>query len=142
MSRMSRLGRLASAIAVIGALLLPASNALAGGPVAQKSGAIVNYVTAGKVKVAKTMIVRFQCAVTCDAVARIALKGPGLHGSDTGSGTIPAGGVVESLIKPNGTLQKLMRSNPGKYKVVSHVTATDPATGATDTISHAFKVKR
>ena len=46
------------------------------------------------------------------------------------------------FIKPSGPLKKLMRANPGRYKLVSHVTATDPATGAVDKISHAFKLKR
>jgi len=35
-----------------------------------------------------------------------------------------------------------MKASPGRYKLVSHVTATDPATGATDMISQAFKIKR
>ena len=35
-----------------------------------------------------------------------------------------------------------MKASPGRYKVVSQVTATDPATGAIDNIAHAFKMKR
>ena len=52
-----------AALAVTAALLIPASQAAAGaqiarggdGPVATKSGAIVNFLPAGKLKVAKTL---------------------------------------------------------------------------------------
>ena len=35
-----------------------------------------------------------------------------------------------------------MKAHPGKFRLISDVTATDPATGAMDTISHTFKLKR
>jgi hypothetical protein len=142
--RMSRIWRSAALVAVAGVLAVSGSAAAAaGGPVAQKSGAIVNYLTTGKLKIKKTMRVEFQCAVTCDAVASINLKGPGVKGSPaTGSGTLPAGAIAQSTIKPSGDLQRVMRAFPARYKIVSNVTVTDPATGATDAISHVFKVKR
>jgi hypothetical protein len=137
---MSRLGSLAAAVAVIGALLLPASGA--GAPTAHKSGAIVNYLTTGKIKIAKRMAVPFVCAVNCDVVSTLKVKGPFVKGSDTEQGSLQAGVPAEHFIKPSGPLKNLMKAAPGRYKLVSNVTATDPATGAVDQIAHAFRIKR
>src|SRR4249919_679446 len=75
MGRTSRIGSFAVAVAVIGALLLPASGA-AGSPTAHKSGAIINYLTTGKLQIAKRIIVPFVCSVNCDVVSSLKLKGP------------------------------------------------------------------
>lgn len=141
MARKSRVGSIAAAIAVAGALLLPAAGASAA-PTAQKSGAIVNYTTTGKLKIAKKISVPFVCSVNCDVVSTLKIKGPFVKGSDTEQASLGAGVVAAHFIKPSGPLKKLMRANPGRYKLVSHVTATDPTTGAVDQISHAFKLKR
>jgi len=141
MSRMSRMGRVTALVAASALLLLPAAGAT-GAPTAQKSGAIINYLTTGKLKISKKIVVPFQCAVQCDVVSTLTIKGPGVKGSDTETGTLGAGVPSGHFIKPSGTLLKLMRANVGKFKIVSNATATDPATGATDQISHAFKLKR
>lgn len=141
MSRKSRTGSIAAAIAVTGALLLPVAGASAA-PTAHKSGAIVNYTTTGKLKIAKKIVVPFVCSVNCNVVSTLKIKGPFVKGSDTEQGSLQAGVVAGHFIKPSGPLKKLMRANPGRYKLVSHVTATDPATGAVDNISHAFRLKR
>ena len=141
MSRKSRVGSFAVAVAVIGALLLPASGA-AGSPTAHKSGAIINYLTTGKLRIAKKIIVPFVCSVNCDVVSSLKLKGPFVKGKDVEQGSLQAGVPAGHFIKPSGPLLKLLKASPGRYKVISQVTATDPATGATDQISHAFKLKR
>jgi hypothetical protein len=141
MSRKSRIGSFAAAVAIIGALLLPASGAVAS-PTAQKSGAIINYLTTGKLKIAKKIIVPFQCAVACNVVSTLTVKGPFVHGSDTEQGSLPAGTPAGHFIKPSGGLLRLMKASPGKYKIISSISATDPATGAVDVISHTFKLKR
>jgi hypothetical protein len=141
MSRLSRIGSCAAAVAVIGALLLPATSAV-GAPTAHKSGAIVNYLTTGKIKISKKMVVPFQCAVSCNVVSTLKIKGPFIKGADTEQGSLPAGVPAGHFIKPSGTLKKLMEASPGRYKMVSHITATDPATGATDSIAHSFRLKR
>ena len=141
MSRMSRIGSFAVAVAVIGALLLPASGA-AGSPTAHKSGAIINYLTTGKLRIAKKIIVPFVCSVNCDVVSSLKLKGPFVKGTDVEQGSLQAGVPAGHFIKPSGPLLKLLKASPGRYKVISQVTATDPATGATDQISHGFKLKR
>jgi hypothetical protein len=141
MRRISRMGSFVGAVAVIGALLLPAASAV-GAPTAQKSGAIINYLTTGKLKIAKRIIVPFQCSVNCDVVSTLTVKGPFVHGSDTEQGSLQAGVPAGHFIKPSGGLLKLMKASPGRYKIISNITATDPATGATDPISHVFKLKR
>ena len=55
MSTRSRIGSFAAAIVITGALLLPASGVTAA-PTAHKSGAIVNYLKTGKLKIAKRII--------------------------------------------------------------------------------------
>jgi hypothetical protein len=141
MSRMSRIGTVIAAVAVIGALLLPASNAVSA-PTAHKSGAIVNYLTLGKIRIQKKIVVPFQCAVTCDVVSFLKLKGPFVKGSDTAAATLAAGQPAGHFLKPSGPLQKVLRASPGRYKLISRITATDPATGAVDEIAHQFKLKR
>jgi hypothetical protein len=141
MSRKSRFGSFAAAIAVIGVLLIPASSAVSA-PTAHKSGAIINYLSTGKIKIAKRMTIPFQCAVNCNVVSTLKIKGPFVKGSDTESGSLPAGVPAGHFIKPSGPLKNLMKASPGRYKLVSHITAQDPATGASDTIAHAFKLKR
>lgn len=141
MSRKSRIGSFAVVVAVIGALLLPASGA-SGSPTAHKSGAIINYLTTGKLQIAKRIIVPFVCSVNCDVVSSLKLKGPFVTGTDVEQGSLQAGVPAGHFIKPSGPLLKLLKASPGRYKVISQVTATDPATGATDQISHAFKLKR
>jgi len=141
MSTKSRIGTVAAALAVIGALLLPASSAVSS-PTAHKAGAIINYLTLGKIRIQKKMIVPFQCSVNCNVISTLKLKGPFVKGADTEQGSLQAGVPSGHFIKPSGPLKKLMQATPGKYKLISHVTAQDPATGATDTIAHSFKLKR
>ena len=142
MRRMSRVGRTAALLAVAGAVLLPGSSALAGGPVATKSGALINYLTTGKLRIGKRIIVPFQCAVQCNVVSSLTVKGPGIKGTDSESGTLQAGVPAGHFIKPNGPLLQQMKAAPGRYTMISSVNATDPATGATDAIAHTFKLKR
>jgi hypothetical protein len=142
MARMSSLGRAVAVVAIVGALLVPASNALAGsGPVAHKSGAIVNYASAGKLRVAKHIQIFFTCAVTCDATSTSIIKGLGAKITIPASAQLPPGtNVVQLTIK--GVLLKAMKARPGAFKIVSRIGATDPATGATDQIARTFRVKR
>jgi hypothetical protein len=141
MGRKSRIGSIAAAVAVTGALLIPAAGA-AGSPTAHKSGAIVNYLTTGKLRISKKIIVPFVCSVDCNVVSTLKIKGPFVKGSDTEQGSLQAGVAAGHFIKPSGSLKKLMKAHPGRYKLVSHITATDPATGAVDNIAHAFRLKR
>jgi hypothetical protein len=142
MVRVSRIGKVAAVLAVAGALLLPGSSALAGGPVAKESGALINYLTTGRLKIAKKIIVPFQCSANCNVVSTITVKGPGIHATDTESGALGAGVPSGHFIKPNGPLLKAMKAAPGRFKLISSVNATDPVTGATDSISNAFRLKR
>jgi len=141
MTRMSRIGRTSALIAVGGMLLVPASG-LAGGPVATKSGAIINYTTTGKLKVRKSITIPVVCSVNCQVTSTVVVKGPGFKLHNTVSGTLQAGVPGGHIIKPNGPLLKSMKADTGKFRLVSHMTATDVSTGATDAIAHTFRLKR
>ena len=142
------MGTIVAVLAITAVLAVPASSAVAGGvesgggPVATKSGALVNYTTTGKLRIAKKIFVPFVCAANCSVVSTLALKGPGVKLTDTQSATLNAGFVAAHFIQPNGPLSRALRASPGRFKVVSSVTATDLATGATDAISNAFRLKR
>jgi hypothetical protein len=137
------MGRGIASIAVAAALLLPASSALAGdGPVATKSGAIVNFVTTGKIKVAKHFQPLAVCSVNCDVTGTAVLKGMGGRATITDTGSFPANQTFGLSITVKGQLLKLMKANPGKFRLAETYSATDPSTGATDTISQNFKFRR
>jgi hypothetical protein len=140
MSRTSRIWSFAAAIAISGALLLPVSGAIAA-PTAHKAGAIVNYTSVGKVKIGRHMQIFFSCAVACDATSTSTIKGLGGKITIPASGSLPAGpGVLQLTVK--GVLLKLLKQRPGAFKLVNTITASDPTTGATDTIHHTFRFKR
>jgi hypothetical protein len=158
MSRRSRVGTIVAALAITAALSLPASSALAGGaqmssagggPVAQKSGVLINFVTKGKLRVAKTIQPLAACTAACTASGVGAIKGFGGKGSFSASGGPFQPGVPFGLFfKPNKTLLRAMKLFPGRFHLTETLTATpvDPATGAptgpAETISATFGFKR
>jgi len=140
---MTRIGRAAALLALAGALILPASAATAGGaPPASKSGAIINYVSGTKLKIGKRMQIVVVCSVDCNVVSKSTIKGPGVKLRGNVSGSLLAGVPGGPFFKPNGPLLKAMKATPGKFRLINSITATDPATGATDAISRSFRLKR
>src|SRR5262245_26546284 len=127
--RWERVAALACALA----LASPSSVVLADGrPVAKKSGAVINFVNTKKLKVKKKVLVKLVCSVTCNVEAITTFKGPGINFTGTSTGQLQAGVVGGPRFQPNETLLKDMKEAPGKYKLVSDVTATDAVTGAVD----------
>jgi len=147
----SRLSGVVVVVALIVTLSLPVTGAAghvgtadgsSDGPIAHKAGAVVNYATQGKIKVARRMGVSFVCSVACSVTSTLTIKGP-ISASNTQTATdVPAGQLLTHYVNLTKRGIRLMRSNPSKFRFVSTVTATDPTTGAVDTISHSFKVKR
>jgi hypothetical protein len=140
-----------TALVVAGALLIPAAPAAAGahiakggdGPIATKSGAIVNFLPAGKLRVAKRFQPLAVCSVTCDVTGTAVLKGLGGKATITDSvPAFPANQPFGLQIRVKGVLLKLMKANPGKFRLNVTYTATDPSTGATDTVSRGYRFKR
>jgi hypothetical protein len=144
-----------AAAAVAAALLIPASQASAGGaqiatagdgPVATKSGAVVNYVSTAKIKLRKRIGPSFVCSVQCSINSTLKLKGPGGQITDvrTAAG-VPPGVILTHFFKfakfPK-RVRGLIKEQIGRFRLVSTVMATDDATGAVDKISHSFKLKR
>ena len=126
----------------LGLVLLPGTAAAGDGPTATKSGALVNYVSAGKLKIAKKITIFVVCSANCNVDTTTVVKGPGVKESAQVGGPLAAGVPGGPFFKPNGPLLKAMKAQPGRFRVNSTVTATDPATGATETISRSFRLKR
>jgi hypothetical protein len=139
---MVRTGRLAALLAISAALVVPAIAAAGEGPVATKSGAIVNYVSGPKLKVGKLMQILIVSPVNCNVTSTSVIKGPGAKVPGNVSGPLQANVPGGPTFKPNGPLLRELNAFPGRFKLVNTITATDPATGATDTISRVFKFKR
>ena len=151
MSRRARTRTTIAAMAVCLAVLLPASQAAAGGaqiasagdgPVATKSGAIVNWVSGFKLRVAKRIQPLASCAVNCDVTGTATLKGLGGKASFSDTGSFQAGQLFGLYVVVKGGLLKLMKRSPGRFHLTETLTATDPSTGAVDEISRTFKFKR
>ncbi len=143
MVRGTRIGKVAGLLAVIGCLVLPVSSANAGGgPVATKSGALINYVSTAKLKISKKIEILVVCSANCNVDATSTVKGPGFNQTVHVSGPLTANVPGGPFFQPNGPLLKSMRATPGKFRIISSLTATNPATGAIDTISNTFRLKR
>ena len=149
MSRRAGKRRTLVALLAAGALLVPASPAAgaltassADGPVAQKSGAIVNFLPAGKLRVKKTFQPLAVCSVNCNVTGTAVLKGLGGRATITDSGSFLANQTFGLQIRVQGVLLKLMKQRPGKFRLNVTYSAVDPATGATDTVSRPYKFKR
>jgi hypothetical protein len=135
-------GMVVAALA-LGLLLLPGVAAAGGdGPTATKSGALVNYVTTGKLRIGKKITIFVICSAACNVQTNTVVKGPGFKDSAQVAGSLPANSPGGPFFKPNGPLLRGMKAEPGKFRVNSTVTATDPATGATETIARSFRLKK
>jgi hypothetical protein len=134
--------RTARAVAIAGiaaAMMVPA--AATAGPTATKSGVLINYVGPAKLKVAKKIQVTLVCSANCNVQSTTTVKGPGFRDSFDVSGPLTANVPGGPFFNPNGPLLKQMKDEAGKFKVISSATATDPVTGAVETISRAFRLK-
>jgi hypothetical protein len=140
---MTRPGRFAAVFAVAVALLVPAGIAGAdGGPTATKSGAIINWQSGFKLRVGRHIQPLAVCAVACNVSGTGTLKGLGGKANFADSGSFGPGVPFGLAISVKGNLLKLMKEFPGRFRLTETLTATDPTTGAVDTISRAFKFKR
>jgi hypothetical protein len=142
MTRMSRMGMAAGLIAVTAALLLPGASVAGAGPVATKSGALINYTSTGKLRIRKSITIPVVCSANCNVTSTVTVKGPDFRLNNTVSGSLQANVPGGHIIKPNGPLLKAMKATPGRYRLISDMTATDVSTGAQDHITHSFRLKR
>src|SRR5262245_49682277 len=106
---------------------MPAATAVADGPVATKSGALINYVSLGKLKIAKKIQILVVCSAACNVTSTSTVKGPGFTQPVQVSGGLQANVPGGPFFQPNGALLKSMKASPGKYKITSSLTATNPA---------------
>src|SRR5262249_44118057 len=101
---MSRAGRACGVLAVAAGLLLPSAAAGAGGPVAMKSGGVVNFTSTAKLRVMKTMQIPYSCTVDCDVSVSARIKGPGTNLKLLQLPVSFSAGPVLFFIKPNKPL--------------------------------------
>jgi hypothetical protein len=146
--------RIALIVAIAAALAVPAQVAAApattsglaaqsaAAPVATKSGLLIAYTNTGKLKIGKRIAITMTCAANCNVQTTTVVKGPRFKDSFDVSGPLTAGVPGGPFFKPNGPLLKSMKASPGKFRVNSTATATDIATGAVETISKSFRLKR
>jgi hypothetical protein len=127
---------------VVCALALPASVAAGEGPIATKSGVLINYVSTGKLQIGKKIQILVVCSANCNANATTVIKGPGTNLTFDVAGPLTANVQGGPFFKPNGPLLKAMKAEPGKFKLNSSLTATNAVTGAVETISRTFRLKR
>ncbi len=149
---MSRAGKGATFVALVvaGALLIPVSQAGAGariasggdGPIATKSGAIVNFVPAGKLKIAKHFQPLGVCSINCTVTGTAIIKGMGLKLPISDTGSFAASAPFGLRITVQGALLNAMKDHPGKFRLNVTYSATDPTTGAMDSVSRSFKFRR
>ena len=127
-------------LTISAALVLPATaNA---DPVATKSGTLINYVSTGKLKIGKRISIVVVCSTNCNVDSTTVIVGPGPNLTAHVSGPLNANVPGGPFFNPNGPLLKAMKADPGKYKIRSSLTATSTTTGASETISRTFKLKR
>ncbi len=127
-------------VAAAAALMVPA--AASASPTATKSGVLINYVGPTKLKVAKKLQITLVCSANCSVQSTTTVKGPQFNDSFDVSGPLTANVPGGPFFNPNGPLLKQMKDEPGKFKVISSVTATNTMTGAVESISRTFKLKR
>ena len=131
----------AVAIAVTAAALM-APAAASAGPVATKSGVLINYVGPAKLKVGKRIQISLVCSANCNVDATTTVKGPRFKDSFQLSGGLTANVVGGPFFQPNGPLLKQMKAETGKFTIISSVTATNATTGAVESASRTFHLKR
>jgi hypothetical protein len=151
-----------AALAAAAVLIVPTAADAAGGaqvastgdgPNATKSGAIVNWVSGFKLSVSKATTCKKHkctakiqplaiCSVDCSVSGTGTLKGLGGKAHFADSATFGANFRFGLFVTVKGGLLRLMRQSPGKFHLSETLTATDPATGATDTITRTFGFKR
>ena len=108
---------------------------------ATKSGALVNYVTGGKLKVSKKIEIVVVCSANCDITSTLTTKGPGVKLKGTVSGQLNANIAGATYLKLKGPQLDALTARPEKFRLFNSVTAVDPETGAVDNISRTFKFK-
>lgn len=142
MAAVKRSAKTATAGIAAAALLFgPAASATAEPQAEASAEPLLSFVGPKKLKVAKSFSYIFVCPVNCNFSARDSLKGKGAKVTGALSGTLAAGVPGGVRLKPNGPLLKALKDNTGTFKLAVTVTATDPATGETDTDKRTYKFK-
>lgn len=135
-----RTARAVAISAVAAALLAPA--VASADPTATKSGVLINYTGPAKLKIGKKLQIELLCSANCNVQSTTTVKGPRFKDSFQVDGGLTANVVGGPFFQPNGPLLKQMKREPGKFRVISWVTATNTLTGAAESINKTFRLKR
>ena len=104
---------------------------------------LVSYLTKGKLKVKREVKYRFVCSADCQVTvtSKLAIKGPDIAPL-TNTGQFAAGSPVVALVEMNKPLRSSIKDHIGASKLRTEVSATNIATGETDTDRRAFRFKK
>lgn len=104
---------------------------------------LLSYVTTGKLKLGKRIAYRLMCSAECQVTATsiLVLRGPNV-GPVADTGAFPGGEIIEAFLRPNKSARRAIRRHIGASKLRTSVTATDPATGLSDTDTRVFRFWR
>ena len=133
---MGRRGKATVVAAVSAALLAMAAPASAGED-------LLTYLTKGKMKPSKRIAFQVVCNADCQltATSTLVLKGPNLPPVSV-TNVFPAGLIAEAFLKPNKPARQAIKDDIGAAKLKTSVTATNTATGETDTDRRTYKFKK
>ena len=133
---MGRRGKATVVAAVSAALLAMAAPASAGED-------LLSYLTKGKLKPSKRIAFQVVCNADCQltATSTLVLKGPNLPPVSV-TNVFPAGLIAEAFLKPNKPARQAIKDDIGAAKLKTSVTATNTATGETDTDRRTYKFKK
>ena len=133
---MGRRGKATVVAAVSAALLAMAAPASAGED-------LLTYLTKGKLKPSKRIAFQVVCNADCQltATSTLVLKGPNLPPVSV-TDVFPAGLIAEAFLKPNKPARQAIKDDIGAAKLKTSVTATNTATGETDTDRRTYKFKK
>jgi hypothetical protein len=104
---------------------------------------LVTYLTTGKLKPSKRIAFQVVCNANCQltVTSTLVLKGPDLPPVSS-SRVFAAGEIAEAFLKPNKPARNAIKEHIGISKLRTSVTATETATGVTDTDNRTYKFKK
>lgn len=104
---------------------------------------LVSYLTKGKLKPSKRIAYQVVCSANCQltVTSTLRVKGPD-PAPVSGTDVFDAGEIAEGFVRPNKPLRKTIRDSIGATRLHTEVSATNLATGETDTDKRTYKFKK
>lgn len=138
---MRRRAQVTAAVAAI-AMVAAAPSAAAAPGASASADTLITYGPQKKLKIGKRIIFPVVCSVNCDARAVALVSGPAEVPKIVISGALPGGTAVPVILKPDGPLLESFKASPGRFVIMTTISATDPVTGETDVDKRNFRLRR